>query len=187
MGKRIATAMLIAFLAGCVSSAPEHGGDEAIRLLVTVVGKNSLGAGVRVSQNVVVTSRHVVKDKGILACMGSTAQVDSRLGKDKDIAVLFLTEDRLDEPNLPMGRWKPGLAEVVTINQGGRAVVQEVVLRKTKVSCGVRFDGWTPHKGQSGSPISQRGRLVGVVTKIDFPNGGYMEPVTSLFPNLKER
>lgn len=143
------------------------------------------GGGVLVSPTHAVTARHVVSApsgpyENILV-MGIPAKVEAVYG---DTALLALD---YPAPYTPAHRGMavPETGEAfVYVWSEERHVIErkriEILASYGDLYQGIPFTGWAPFHGSSGSPVIQKGRLVGVISSHGFGEVGMFTPVWQL-------
>jgi len=156
---------------------PEYAKDPA-EAFVFIRTNKSMGSGSFIRPNMVLTAKHVVENTEWAVILGKFA--DGYKAHNKlDIAVVILKEEIEDIKCLPIAEPKAGEA-LAYLYAGGRVWAKKVVLSLERNERGYPLEEYRPMPGQSGSPIVQKGHVVGVITQLDFPDGGYWESATEL-------
>lgn len=152
---------------------------DVTRSFVLIRTDKGNGMGVLVKDNLVVTAKHVVEGATMIVAGGRRGFIHhAPIGYD--IALVLMADD-LDNPGLDMALPVPGLAEVIYYAHGSLFFDRVLIDSGEHIpGNGIHFSGWIPVPGQSGSPVIQDGKLVGVVAQTDIPNGGYLETVAPL-------
>ena len=159
--------------------------DVARRATVVVATNKGTGMGCLMGDRIVLTAHHVVADAEWIVCAGSMARI-SKTAKGSDIALLMLDLEPVGIEPVKVAMMVTGTAMIYTA-AGNNVAGIPISIVDRGLPTGHRIESYTPIHGQSGSPVVQGGHLVGVVTRLDFPAGGYFEGVEKLFPALARR
>lgn len=156
--------------------APPKDPAEAV-VVVRVPG--GLGMGVFVSKDTVMSARHITEGEPWVLIQGQKTTSWTN-HKDRDLVTIHLSSPIEDALTIPIAKAELGMAELYT-HVGGRIIAYRILIRveHTK-NVGCSFIGFRPIPGQSGSPILQNGKVVGIVTQLDLPHGGFYEPIIDL-------
>jgi len=152
---------------------PPRDPAEAV-VVVRVPG--SFGMGVFVSKDTVMSARHITDDEPWALIQGQKTTYWTN-HKNRDLVIIHLPSPIEDVLVLPITKAELGMAELYT-HIGGRIIAYRIMIRTEYTEgVGCRFIGFRPAPGQSGSPILQNGKVVGIVTQLDLPHGGFYEPI----------
>lgn len=178
--------LTVGFVVACASGPLRDcpASDVARRATVVVATNNGVGMGCLMGSKIVLTAKHVVENTEWIVCAGSIARV-AKVAENADIALLLLDNEPNDIEPVKVGVMVTGTA-IIYAAAGNNVAGIPVTISNRGLPIGHRIDSYTPIHGQSGSPVVQGNKLVGVVTKLDFPAGGYFEGVEKLFPELQQ-
>jgi hypothetical protein len=130
-----------------------------------------------VAPGVVVTAQHVYKAPSY----AYGQKVTHVKFIEPDTAILRLSTPHEGVQGLKLGIAKVGPASVVTMQikdqDHKRLLIPIVIVGVDATPWGHAFVGFRPVRGQSGSPVVQGGKIVGVVSLMGAGKGGYFSPV----------
>lgn len=139
-------------------------------ILLVIRSSGGLGSGAAVGERIAVTAAHVVGGSSWVTAAGREAHVFAVEG---DFALLKIADhERSFTDWLPLGAPGTGTMSVLYLHGGW---VCEARVGGRNIHGEWEFGGWRPSPGQSGSPVVQSGRVVGVVSRMTLPMGGVFE------------